>query len=266
MKHCTIQLHINLLKEGNEKGLDYFYKRHFNEFCNRVERSIQDICNTESIVQEVFFRLWLFRENIEDSDSLYNFLKKQTKAAITMYFKKSRNRFQRSLLRLDGIEDYQEFMLGYDVESQEELDTVYLEQLEEEKRIQLDKISKLIPHLSDQQQGFIRLCLQYSFNYERIAYYLGGISDYEVSIQVEKTIQALRSILHSQDKLSLIGSSNTLKLEGEFTDEQAKVLRMRYELQMSFDEISASLKLSSPAVKKIFIEARTKVKPNKKIA
>lgn len=95
---------------------------------------------------------------------------------------------------------------------------------------------------------------------------MGGISDYEVSIQVEKTIDALKAIFNSQDKLNLLNKPTKLTLEGEFSEEQAEILRMRYELQMSFDEISESLQLSSSAVKKIFIEARTKVKPTKKTA
>ena len=266
MKLNNTQLHLSFLKEGKEKGLDYFYKKYFDTFCYRAERATDDRCTAESIVQEAFFRLWLFREQIEDSESLFNFLKKQIRAAIGVYFTKSRNRFQRSLLRLDGIEDYQEFMLGYDMEADDEIDTVYLEQLEEDKKAKLQKLNNLLPYLSEQQQNFIKLCLQYSFNYERIAYYLGGISDYEVSIQVEKTIETLRQIFQSQDKLNMLNIPIALKLEGEFSEEQAEILRMRYELQMSFDEISESLQLSSSAVRKIFIEARTKVKPIKKTA
>lgn len=266
MKLNNTQLHLSLLKEGKEKGLDYFYKKYFDTLCYRAERATGDLCTAESIVQEAFFRLWLFREQIKDSESLFNFLKKQIRAAIGVYFTKSRNRFQRSLLRLDGIEDYQEFMLGYDMEAEEEIDTTYIERLEEEKQAQLDKLNSLIPHLSEQQQQFVKLCLKYSFNYERIAYYLGGISDYEVSIQVEKTIETLRQIFQSQDKLNLLNKPTKLTLEGEFSDEQAEILRMRYEMQMSFDEISVTLKLNAAVVKKLFITAYTKVKPTKKIA
>lgn len=266
MKLNNKQLHLSLLKEGKEKGLDYFYKKYFDTLCYRAERATGDLCTAESIVQEAFFRLWIFREQIKDSESLFNFLKKQIRAAIGVYFTKSRNRFQRSLLRLDGIEDYHEFMLGYDMEAEEEIDTTYIERLEEEKQAQLDKLNSLIPHLSEQQQQFVKLCLKYSFNYERIAYYLGGISDYEVSIQVEKTIDTLKAIFNSQDKLNLLNKPTKLTLEGEFSDEQAEILRMRYEMQMSFDEISVTLKLNAAVVKKLFITAYTKVKPTKKIA
>lgn len=266
MKLNNKQLHLSLLKEGKEKGLDYFYKKYFDTLCYRAERATGDLCTAESIVQEAFFRLWIFCEQIKDSESLFNFLKKQIRAAIGVYFTKSRNRFQRSLLRLDGIEDYHEFMLGYDMEAEEEIDTTYIERLEEEKQAQLDKLNSLIPHLSEQQQQFVKLCLKYSFNYERIAYYLGGISDYEVSIQVEKTIDTLKAIFNSQDKLNLLNKPTKLTLEGEFSDEQAEILRMRYEMQMSFDEISVTLKLNAAVVKKLFITAYTKVKPTKKIA
>ncbi len=97
-------------------------------------------------------------------------------------------------------ECYQEFLLGYEVEEEEEMDLVYLEKLEEEKQQRLDQLGNLLPSLNQQQQLFIKLCLKYSFNYERIAYYLGGISDYEVSLQVEKTIDTLRSVFNSSQK------------------------------------------------------------------
>lgn len=260
------QKQLALLREGNEKGLDYFHKLYFNQLCYRAERAIDDLCTAESIVQEAFFRLWLFREQIESVDTLFDFLKKQIRAAIGTYFKVARNRFQRSLLRLDGIEDYQEFMLGYELPDDEDINTVYLDQLEDEKQAQLQKLNQVLPHISEQQQLFIKLCLQYSFNYERIAYYLGGISDYEVSILVEKSIATLRDIFQSQDKLTLLNKPVKIQLEGEFSDEQAEVLRMRYELQMSFDEISEALKLNAVVVKKLFLDARTKIKPSKKTA
>src|SRR5690606_22190523 len=128
-------------------------------------------------------------------DHLKDFIGKQVKTAADAYYRKSNTRFHRSLLQLDGIEDFQEFMLGYEMEEPEEEDTVYLEQLEEEKHRQLEQLHALLPNLTEQQQLFINLCLKYSFNYERIAWHLGGISDYEVGQRVEKAIAILKAAL-----------------------------------------------------------------------
>ncbi|WP_333576928.1 RNA polymerase sigma factor [Sphingobacterium sp.] len=258
--------YVSLLQQGNERGLDYFYRRFYHYLFHRALRATQEDCTAESIAQEALLRLWLYREQITHVDDILNFLKRQTRSAIDAFYNKSRNRFNRSLLRLDGIEDYQEFLLGYEMEEAEEIDLVYLEKLEEEKQQRLDQLNKLLPNLNEQQQLFIRLCLKYSFNYERIAYYLGGISDYEVGLQVEKTIEHLRSIFNSAQKMDQATRSSKIVLEGEFNEQQAEIFHMRYELQLSFEQIADALQLNSTTVKKLFVEAHTKIRSTQQTA
>ncbi|MDF2857036.1 MAG: hypothetical protein K0Q87_2887 [Neobacillus sp.] len=258
--------YVSLLRQGNERGLDYFYKRFYGYLFGRAYRATTDECVAESIAQEALLRLWLYREQILHVEDILDFLKRQTRSAIDAFYSKTRNRFHRSLLRLDGIEDYQEFLQGYDMEEEEEVDLVYLEKLEEEKQQRLDQLNRLLPHLNQQQQLFIRLCLKYSFNYERIAYYLGGISDYEVSMQAEKTIETLRSIFTSSQKMELAGRSSRIVLQGEFNDQQAEIFHLRYELQLSFEQIADALQLDSVSVKKLFVQAHTKIRTEPKTA
>ncbi|WP_333886230.1 hypothetical protein [Sphingobacterium siyangense] len=258
--------YITLLQSGDERGLNFFYHRFYNYLFARTYRATQDDCAAESIAQEAILRLWLFRREVKDVDHILSFLKAQVKAALHAFFNKSRNRFHRSLLRLDAIEDYQEFLLGYETEEEEEMDLVYLEKLEEEKQQRLDQLGNLLPSLNQQQQLFIKLCLKYSFNYERIAYYLGGISDYEVSLQVEKTIDTLRSVFNSSQKMELMNTPRKIVLEGEFDEQQAEIFHMRYELQLSFEQIAEALKLNSSMVKKLFVQAHIKLKTDKKTA
>ncbi|WP_324758359.1 RNA polymerase sigma factor [Sphingobacterium thalpophilum] len=258
--------YLSLLKQGNERGLDYFYRRFYDYLFGRAYRATLDECIAESIAQEALLRLWLYRQQVQDVADILDFLKRQTRAAIDAFYSKTRNRFHRSLLRLDGIEDYQEFLLGYEIEEEEEIDPVYLERLEEEKQQRMQQLNKLLPNLNQQQQLFIRLCLKYSFNYERIAYYLGGISDYEVSMQVEKTIEHLRSILNSSQKMELACASTKIVSQGGFNEQQTEIFRMRYELQLSFEQIADALRLDTTTVKTLFVQAHTSIRPTQKTA
>lgn len=258
--------YISLLQDGDERGLNYCYSRFYGYLFLRSFRATKDDCMAEIIAQEALLRLWLCRKQVKDIDDTLNFLKTQVKAAINAFYNTTRNRFHKSLLRLDGIEDYQEFLLGYEIEEEDEMDLVYLEKLEEEKQERLDQLNKLLPSLNNQQQLFIKLCLKYSFNYERIAYYLGGISDYEVSLQVEKTIETLRSIFNNTQQLELLNRSSKIVLEGEFNDHQAEIFHMRYELQLSFEQISVALQLNPAMVKQLFVQAHAKIKTTKKTA
>lgn len=68
-----------------------------------------------------------------------------------------------------------------------------------------------------QMQLFIRLCLRYDFSYERIAYYLGGISDYDVSLRVEQCISHLKAALADTSRLDRAASSSLTSLEAART-------------------------------------------------
>lgn len=258
--------HIALLRQGDERGLDFFYNRFYGHLFDRTFRATQDDCAAESIAQEALLRLWLFRNQVKEIEDIMTFLKEQVRSAIHAFYRTTRNRFHRNLLRLDSIEDYQEFLLGYEIEEEEDMDLIYLDKLETEKQERLDQIDKLLPSLNAQQQLFIKLCLKYSFNYERIAYYLGGISDYQVSLQVEKTIETLRAIFNSSQKMELLNRPSKISLQGEFDERQAEIFHMRYELQLSFEQIADALKLNSSAVKKLFVQAHAKIKTAKKTA
>src|SRR5690606_16442973 len=155
------------------------------------------------------------------------------------------------------------FMLGYEMEDDEAEDTVLIKQLELEKKKQWDKLQTLLPNLSQQQQLFIQLCLKYSFSYDRIAWHLGGISDYEVAQKVEKTISTLKAALCDSNKLESITKRKAFTCEGGLSDEQAKILNMRYELQYSFEEIADALGLEDNHVKKAFVQAYSTIRKSK---
>ncbi|QQD11902.1 RNA polymerase sigma factor [Sphingobacterium sp. UDSM-2020] len=258
--------YISFLQNGDERGLNFFYNRFYGYLFASTFRATKDDCAAESIAQEALLRLWLYRKQVKDIDDTLTFLKAQVKSAIHAFYNTTRDRFHRNLLRLDGIENYQEFLMGYEMEEEEEMDLIYMEKLEEEKQERLDKLNKLLPSLNNQQQLFIKLCLKYSFNYERIAYYLGGISDYEVSLQVEKTIDTLRSVFNSSQQMELLNKPSKIVLQGEFNDQQPEIFHMRYELQFSFEQISEALKLNPSLVKQLFVQAHAKIKTAKKTA
>lgn len=263
-KNTKIQ--ITYLNNGIEKGLNFFYQ-HFYPYCyRRANRAIQDTCIAESITQEAFLRLWLFRENVHSEADIFNFLKTQIRMAVHAYYNKSRNRFHRSLLQLDAFKNQQEFRDEYEPKEECVEDLIDVERLEDENKDKLHKIYTLLPSLNIEQQLFIKLSLQYSFNYERIAYYLGGISDYEVNMQVEKTIGTLRAILNSNQKIGQVSKNPKMIAQGNLTDEQFEIFHMRYELQLSFEQISQQLQLDPTTVKKLFVEAHSKIKPSKLIA
>ncbi|SFA58508.1 RNA polymerase sigma factor, sigma-70 family [Pedobacter suwonensis] len=247
-------------KEGDEKGLEFFYKRLYPALYFYSFRYIKDDINADCIVNEAFLRLWLVRRSIQDPDHIEPFIKKLTTQACKAYYRTSNKRFQRNMLRLDEIENYDEFIFGHDPEIEEDTEVICQEELENELKEKWIRLKTLIPNLTQDQQLIVRLCLKYSFNYDRIAWHIGGISDYQVARKVEKTLESLKAIFTNSQKLEIVGNNNRFRFEGDLNEEQSSILHMRYQLQYSFEEISSALNLDQGYIKKVFVGASIKIK------
>ncbi len=66
--------------------------------------------------------------------------------------------------------------------------------------------------------------------------------------------------------MELLNRPRKIVLEGEFDKQQEEIFHMRYELQLSFEQIAEALKLNSSKVKKLFVQAHIKLKTDKKTA
>lgn len=262
----SIEKNICLLNKGNERGLDYFYHSFYSSLYHKVKRLVKEDCAATSIVHEAFLRLWLFRKNMHSIDEISTFLHAQVQVGTKVFLEASHNRFYRSLLRIDAVVGGLELFYSHQVAEEEERDIVYLDALDEENHSHLRQLYQLLPILKAEQQLCIRLCLKHGFDYERIGYYLGGISDYEVSRKIEKTICAIRAIVHSRSKMEVANQSPTIVPPDVLDEHQVAIFQMRYELHWSFDQISKSLALSPMLVKSLFVQAHIKIKQSKQTA
>ncbi|MFC4212655.1 sigma factor-like helix-turn-helix DNA-binding protein [Pedobacter lithocola] len=257
------ELHFTKFREGNEKGLEFFYKIWYPILYYRGLRYIKDDVNADCIVNEAFLRLWLFRNKFTAAEQIEVFVKKLTSDGCKAYFKAAKHTFQRNMLRLDELENYQEFIGSEDTNFESEDMNCDAEPDEEIKK-QWAEVEKVIPNLSTDQQLFIRLCIKYAFDYGRVAWHIGGISDDEVARKVEKTLVCLKAILMDTRKLDGVGKANKCKFEGDVAGEQLAILRMRYELQYSFEEIARHLNLNQGYIQKTYVDAMAKVRKVKR--
>lgn len=244
---------LNQLKNGQEAGLNHFYNRLYPVVSYWAFKRVKDDVAASSIAQEAFLKLWLVRAKINDIKELITFLSQRVKQGCTDFYRQSSARFHRGLIKLDDIGNYQEFIGAYEPE------VVCQEELDEQKMAQWQEIERALPNLSQDQQLFIRLCLRYAFSYDRIAWHLGGIADYEVARKVEKTLAALKNIITGAKKLNTVTTAKKFLFEGELNAEQAQILHMRYELNCSFEEIALELGLSQAHVQTVFVQAYTAI-------
>ncbi|SDF81446.1 RNA polymerase sigma factor, sigma-70 family [Mucilaginibacter pineti] len=263
----TLDLHfIDLLKSGKESGLKHFYNRLYPVINYWAFKRVKDDVAASSIAHEAFLKLWLLRSKMNSANEIITFLGKQVKCGCNDFYKKSSAKFHRGLIKLDDIENYQDFMGANEPQDEIDLtDITYQEELDQLRAEQWQEVESVLPNLSANQQLFIKLCLQYSFSYDRIAWHLGGISDYEIARKVEDTLKNLKDIIINTKKLNLTKTSKFL-YEGELNEEQANILNLRYDLNFSFEEIASELGLSQGYVQTVFVKAFKAIKkvPNNK--
>jgi RNA polymerase sigma factor (sigma-70 family) len=252
-------INFTKFKEGNEKGLEFFYKLLYPRTYYYGFKYIKDDVNAGCIVNEAFLRLWLSRKIITGPEHIETFVRKLTSDGCRAYYKTSSSRFHRNMLRLDEIENYQEFIGGYDP-TFDETDILHHHEPGEEEKRQWDRVEAVIPNLSTDQQLFIKLCIKYSFDYEQMAWHIGGISDYQVARKVEKTLDCLKAVITDTEKLDKIEKTSRFRFEGDVSEEQSRILQMRYELQYSFSEIAEALNLDQGHIQKAFATASLKIR------
>lgn len=251
-------------KDGDEKGFEFFYNRLYYSVYFYGFKYIKDDISADCIVSEAFIRLWLCRKNITCPEHIEIFLRKVTADGCRAYYKTNANNFQRSMLRLDGIEDYQDFIGGYNPDGDLETDSVYYHEQGEEEKKQWKRVEAVLPNLSPDQQLFIRLCLKYSFDYPRMAWHIGGISDYQVARKVERTLECLKAVINDAGKFNGLEKTSRFSFEGKISEEESEILTMRYELQYSFSEIAEALNLDQGHIQRSFAAASLRIKKNRK--
>jgi RNA polymerase sigma factor (sigma-70 family) len=231
-----------------------FYSRYYSTFAWRCTKAVKDDVVASGMVHDAFLNVWHLRDQLP-ADDIYEFLNQQLKKAIYNYYRVAKNRFHVNLFRLDDLA-HPDFLLIADAEIVEEDQPIEMQKcLLVKYHEQWLQVKQLIPHLSETQQQLIKLCLKYDFSYDRIAYYLGGISDYVVAKQVEDLLKNLKHILTNEQKLQDATQKAGLTFTGAMDDLQKNVMMMRYELQYSFEEIARELNLAEAQVKLAYVKA-----------
>ena len=68
------QFILNELQKGNERAFDTVFKQYYKPLCQFSYSFINDQDTAESLVQEVFVKLWEKRKNLTDIDNLLSYL------------------------------------------------------------------------------------------------------------------------------------------------------------------------------------------------
>jgi len=168
---------IRRLKEGNKKIFEeiyrFYYPRLFN-YCMSYTGSPED---SQEIIQTIFLRLWIRRNEIKINQSLKAYLYSATKNESLNYINRNKIKDKYSQFKMDGEKPVQENV-------QQKMEKEELETL----------IKRAILKLPDKRRRIFELSRFEGLKYEEIAKKL-SVSVKTVETQMTKALKTLRKAL-----------------------------------------------------------------------
>lgn len=164
-------------KTITKSGFEEIFNLHYSNLCAYANNFMKDLEDAEEVVQEVFFKLWTNKENLEITSSLQSYL-----------FRAVRNSCLNVIKHVNIREDYKvhnERVIQMEERSQE--DQVIISELEE-------KIRKSIDELPMERRKIFIMSRYDGLKYKEIAEKL-GISIKTVENQMGSALKYLRTEL-----------------------------------------------------------------------
>ena len=252
-----LEKEFELLRKGDSTAFERIYVRYNKRIFWFGKQIIEDDFVIECLVQDAFLRLWEYREKMESPDHIFFFLRLVMKYSCYSHFAKPKNKFFRTVSSLEGYENYQSYLAGYDPADN-------IQNLIDHDRQQhyFEEIIKVLPLLSDEREHLIELCLKHGFQYKAIAKAIGrGIT--ETSNEIKHAIEDLKKILNHQDKLTRSKTVSFTEKKDQINERQSLILKLRCEEKQSFTTIAKTLELSQKEVHNEFIVAYKFTQQNK---
>lgn len=171
-------------QSGNEKAFETLFKRYYPGLCVFADQYLKDRQRTESLVQEMFTRLWEKRGEIVIQSAVKSYLFRMLKNQVLNW------------LEHEKVEQNYRRQLQHDVQS------ASLEQFLPEVGL-MQKIEAVIAALPPRRQEIFRLSRQEGLSYQEIAERL-SVSVKTVENQMGAALKQLRAELKNYRHL-LIG-------------------------------------------------------------
>lgn len=241
---------FELLQQGHPDALEFIYTKYYRNIFWVGRQILDDDFAVETLVQDTFLILWEKRDRIERPEHIYYFLRMVMKRECYTYFTRPKNKFFRKVNSLEGYENYQDYLAGYDPK-----EDIQHHKDHEAQQKAFDRIKKVFPLLNAERRRLIELCLKYDFRYKTIGQVMGS-SITHTSNEVKRAIEDIKNIIHqgstleTKPKLVL-----AVKIQGKMTKEQEKVLQLRTKKKYSFASIAKELNLSQEEVHQEFLAA-----------
>lgn len=168
---------VKQIKNGDKNAFESIFKHYYSHLCAYANKFVQDIDESEEIVQEVFFQIWQKRENLDIKSAFKSYL-----------FRAVRNSCLNNIKHKNIQIKHQDYTLhnneGNQTEFEDKLET---NELEERIRIAIDKLP------TERKKIFLMIRFE-ELKYKEVAEKL-SISTKTIENQMGKALKFMREEL-----------------------------------------------------------------------
>jgi RNA polymerase sigma-70 factor (ECF subfamily) len=165
------------IKQGSEPAFEELFNRYQSRVLSFALRLRLDRDSAEEVVQEIFIKLWSYRQSLNQEIPIGALLFKISRNQIINYF---RSISRESLSRKQYLNSISTIQHGYDNSGDHDY---------------LDLMDKAIDKLPSKRKAIFFMCKKKGMSYDEISKEL-GISKDTVRLQMIKSLKALRKSLH----------------------------------------------------------------------
>lgn len=177
--YCSLSddLLIQKIKSDDIHAFNELYVRYADKLVSYAFSKIQDLSESEDVVQEIFVYLWLNKNSILEFSSISSYLYK-------IALNKSLNIFKRDKVREKYVDSFASFLVepSYDME---------LENEEDIRELKLMSALKLLP---EKMRTIFEMRYFYGYTNQQVAE-ATGVSVHTVSTQMKRALKAIRQNL-----------------------------------------------------------------------
>lgn len=178
------ELLIEGLKKGDESSYKYLYEHHYQVLCIIASEYTRDTFTAETIVSDVFFRIWQKRNALEITQSLRGYLIKAVRNSCLNYLDQT-SRQEELKNRLQLIEDIKQ------ANAENQSDNPFTKLIEKELDLKIENSLKALPPLTRQIFEMSRF---QNMKYDEIATKI-GLSVNAVKYHIKSALAYLRVVL-----------------------------------------------------------------------
>jgi DNA-directed RNA polymerase specialized sigma subunit len=246
MESQKTNLYLTLFKQGNQRAMDFIYRRSFHSLLLFGKGLIDDEFLVSCILHECYLKAWEHRQRMQSLAHIYRFIRMNLRWQILRHIEQSRRTIYGQTLLVDHFDK----TIGDFEDPTEDIEKC------EQDILRLEMITESMKYLPLESGQIASLYFKQGLTRRQIANRL-GTNTRQISCQIERSIEQIKSIVHAAPiKNHSLSQTQQVCIKPDILDDQqAMVYDLRKNHKLSFGDIARRLGFPQTQVQQQYIKA-----------